>query len=90
MTQEIVNLDEMIEKLFPWTPFAEHLENEHFLKQLYKAYSLGFKDGYGKRNPDAIIQLIRKPTIGETLNATQQEGSQDQGSNAEVLREEER
>lgn len=86
---EIVNLDEIIEKMFPWSILAMCIDNDQAAKVAYKAYAQGFKDGYARRNPDVILQIVRQSTIGEMLNAAQQEGSEDQGSNAEVLRKEE-
>ena len=72
MTNKI-NLDETIEKMFPLSAFPT--VDEQTLVYLFRAYSIGFKDGFSKRNPDATIEIVRKPTVGEYLNATQQEGS---------------
>lgn len=71
MTNKI-NLDETIEQMFPLSAFPT--VDEQTLVYLFRAYSIGFKDGFSKRNPDATIEIVRKPTVGEYLNATQQEG----------------
>ena len=51
--------------------------DEQTMVQLYRAYSCGFKEGYGLSHPAAIIDMGNKPTLGELLHAAQQKGSQD-------------
>jgi len=45
--------------------------------QLYRAYSCGFKEGYGLSHPAVIIDMGNKPTLGELLHAAEQKRSQD-------------
>jgi hypothetical protein len=54
-------------------PSADH----QTMVMLFRAYSCGFKEGYGLSHPDAIIDIGDKPTLGELLYAAQQKGSQD-------------
>lgn len=70
MTKKI-NLDEIIIKQFPTTFFGE-LSDEALL-QAYRAYSLGFKEGYGLGHPGDMIEMGTAPTLGEKLHAAQQE-----------------
>lgn len=72
MTKSI-NIDEVIQLKFPVSMFPS--VDEQTMVQLYRAYACGFKDGYAMRNPDAIIEVKRNPTLGELLHATQQERS---------------
>lgn len=74
MTKKI-NLDEIIIKQFPTTLFGE-LSDEALL-QAYRAYSLGFKEGYGLGHPGDMIEMGTTPTLGEKLNAAQQKRSED-------------
>jgi hypothetical protein len=66
-----INLDEIIIKQFPTTFFGE-LSDEALL-QAYRAYSLGFKEGYGLGHPGDMIEMGTAPTLGEKLHAAQQE-----------------
>jgi len=70
-----INLDEIIIKQFPTTLFGE-LSDEALL-QAYRAYSLGFKEGYGLGHPGDMIEMGTTPTLGEKLNAAQQKRSED-------------
>lgn len=70
-----VKLDETIQKRFPASMFPG--ADEQTMVQLYRAYSCGFKDGYGLNHPGAIIDMGNKPTLGELLYAAQQERTQD-------------
>lgn len=54
-------------------PSADH----DTMVMLFRAYSCGFKEGYGLSHPDAIIDMGDKPTLGELLHAAQQEGTKD-------------
>ena len=73
MTKKI-NLDEIIIKQFPTTLFGE-LSDEALL-QAYRAYSLGFKEGYALGHPGDMIEMGTAPTLGEKLNAAQQKRSE--------------
>ena len=81
MTKKI-NLDEIIIKQFPTTLFTG-ISNEvlvrgdEVLLQAYRAYSLGFKEGYGLWHPGDMIEMGTTPTLGEKLNAAQQKRSED-------------
>ncbi len=68
-----IKLDETIQAMFPVSMFPT--VDEPTMVLLYRAYSVGFKDGYAKKNPNVIIESDRKPTIGEYLYAAQQKGS---------------
>lgn len=68
-----INIDEMIQQQFPVSMFPS--ADEQTIVLLYRAYSCGFKDGYSKRNPDATIEVNRKPTLGELLHAAEQKRS---------------
>ena len=63
-------------------PEADHKT----MVMLYKAYSLGFKEGYSLSHPDATIDIGNSKTLGEILYAAQQERSKDSSGNGEVLR----
>lgn len=73
MSEKKINLDETIQKRFPSSMFPA--ADEQTLVQLYRAYSCGFKEGFGLSNPNAIIDMGSKPTLGELLYAAQQERS---------------
>lgn len=78
MSEKKINLDETIQKRFPVSMFSMLPEiDEQTMVHLYRAYSLGFKEGYGLSHPAAIIDLGSKPTLGELLYAAQQKGPQD-------------
>lgn len=81
MTKKI-NLDEIIIKQFPTTLFAgisneALVRGDEVLLQAYRAYSLGFKEGYGLGHPGDMIEMGTTPTLGEKLNAAQQKRSED-------------
>jgi len=73
MSKEKINLDEIITKRFPASMFPG--ADEQTLVQLFRAYSCGFKEGFGLQHPNAIIDIGSKPTLGELLYAAQQERS---------------
>lgn len=66
-----INLDTLIQQMFPMSAFPT--VDEQTLVYLYRAYSIGFKDGFSKSHPDVKIQM--EPTLGERLYAAEQEGS---------------
>tara|TARA_R110000822_G_scaffold230375_1_gene362498 strand:- start:3125 stop:3343 length:219 start_codon:yes stop_codon:yes gene_type:complete len=66
-----INLDAIIIKQFPTTLFGEL--NDEAVLQAYRAYSLGFKEGYGLGHPGDMIEMGTAPTLGEKLHAAQQE-----------------
>ena len=77
MTKKI-NLDEIIIKQFPTTLFTgisneALIQGDQALLQAYRAYSLGFKEGYGLGHPGDIIEMGTAPTLGEKLHAAQQD-----------------
>lgn len=51
--------------------------DEQTMVQLYRAYSCGFKEGYGLSHPAVIIDMGNKPTLGELLHAAEQKRTQD-------------
>lgn len=73
MNEKKINLDEIIQKQFPSSMFSS--VDEQTLVQLYRAYSCGFKEGFGLQHPGVIIDIGNNPTLGELLYATQQKGS---------------
>lgn len=75
MDEKKVNLDKVIQKQFPASMFPG--ADEQTMVQLYRAYSCGFKDGYGMNHVGAIINMGSKPTLGELLYAAQQERLED-------------
>jgi len=75
MSENKINLDEVIQRQFPSSMFPS--ADDQTLVQLYRAYSCGFKEGYGLSHPGAIIDMGNKPTLGELLHAAQQERSED-------------
>jgi hypothetical protein len=73
-----INLDEIIIKQFPTTLFAgisneALIQGDQALLQAYRAYSLGFKEGYGLGHPGDMIEMGTATTLGEKLHAAQQE-----------------
>lgn len=69
----LIDLDELITQNFPSSAFPN--VDEETLVQIFKAYSLGFKDGYSKRNSDATVKVVRNPTLGDLLYAANKKGS---------------
>ena len=68
---DTINLDNLIQQMFPSSAFP--VVDEQALVLLYRAYSIGFKDGFSRSHSDVKIQ--RESTLGERLHAAEQEGS---------------
>lgn len=71
-----VELERLIQMMFPagMFPFVDEVT----LVQLYRAYSIGFKDGFAKYNPDfTIADYTKEKTISERLHDLEQKRTQD-------------
>ena len=68
---DTINLDNLIQQMFPSSAFP--VVDEQTLVYLYRAYSIGFKDGFSRSHSDVKIQ--RESTLGERLYAAEQEES---------------
>lgn len=55
-----IDLEDLIGQMFPANLLdgIRHYEDMDWIAtMIYNAYSQGFKDGYGRRNPDATLKL---------------------------------